>query len=190
MATAPPAFSVYSLRVTLQDTKPAIWRDILVPSNLSLENLHYVLQTVMGWGNRHLHQFIADHVLYSSDMTDDLGIEQYEARSETLYTIAQLLPEENSSILYEYDFADSWTHTIELKKILPASKDIDADKPRCTRGKRACPPEDCGGVWGYTDMLETLKAEGGQFDPEYFDIDSVNQALNRFLIPNTPKQTL
>jgi hypothetical protein len=186
---------VYYLKVTLKDSKPLIWRDILVPSDLTLEELHYVIQTVMGWGNSHLHQFIAEEVLYTDDMASDKNDEyslnardeEEHDRSEKKYTVAQILTKEQSSLIYEYDLGDSWTHKIELKKILPA--DTHAFQPRCIRGEKACPPEDCGGIWGYTDILETLRNAkssekkdilerlGNDFNPDYFDVDEVNGLL-------------
>ena len=193
------SISVYYLRVNLQDAKPPIWRDFLVPSNLTLEDLHYVIQTVMGWENCHLHQFIAEKMLYTEDLNTSTDISEFDTvdRSEKAYTVSQLLPKEKSIMLYEYDLGDSWTHKIELKKILSA--DTDAHKPRCIKGKRACPPEGCGGIWGYTDMLETLKQEGScekdeilisfgeHFNPDYFNIESVNRRLKR-LVSLSPQQ--
>jgi hypothetical protein len=188
-------FSVYYLRITLKGSKPPIWRDILVPSYISLENLHYVIQTVMGWGNCHLHQFIAEKVLYTEGIkesdsdADDLPARDVEIqdRNEKKYTVSQLLQKVDTSIIYEYDLGDSWTHQIKLKKILPA--DANAHQPRCIKGEQACPPEDCGGIWGYTDMLETLRHTddtenaqliawfGKDFNPSHFDIEAVNRTL-------------
>jgi hypothetical protein len=195
MATERYPLFVYYLKVTLKDSNPLIWRDILVPSDLTLEELHYVIQTVMGWGNSHLHQFIAEEVLYNNDMksdnNDEYGLdtrdEKEHDRNEKKYTVSQILTKEQSSLIYEYDLGDSWTHKIELKKILPA--DTHAFQPRCIRGEKACPPEDCGGIWGYTDMLETLRNAknsekkdilerlGNDFNPDYFDVDEVNGLL-------------
>ena len=189
------SLSVYYLRVTLKDSEPSIWRDVLVPSNLTLEELHYVIQTVMGWDNCHLHQFIAGKVFYNDGLDsvhnfDDT--EEYD-RNERKYTVSDLLPEEKSSIIYEYDLGDSWTHQIVLKKILPADADVDARQPRCVQGEQACPPEDCGGVWGYTDMLQAFQhTENSEhdeivtgfskdFNPEHFDIDAINRVLKHLL---------
>jgi hypothetical protein len=184
---------VYYLRVTLKDSKPQIWRDVLVPSNLTLEELHYVLQTVMGWDNCHSHHFIAGKIFYNDGLDNNNQYSDTEDcdRNERKYTVSQLLLEEQNSIIYEYDLGDSWTHHVELKKILPA--DDEVRKPRCIQGEQACPPEDCGGIWGYADMLEALQhAEncetdeiiiglGKDFDPDYFDIDAVNRVLTHLL---------
>lgn len=89
---------------------------------------------------------------------------------------------ENPSAYYVYDFGDSWEHEIRLEKILPREK---RKYPACIAGKRACPPEDCGGIWGYEEFLEIIKDPeheeyedmldwvGGEFDPEHFDIEDV-----------------
>jgi hypothetical protein len=194
-------FSVYYLRVTLEDSKPAIWRDILVPNDLTLEGLHYVIQAVMGWGNCHRHQFIAENVIYTNDLLhnedDEYGLldgEDLEKqdRSEKKYTVAHLLSKEDDTIIYEYDLGDSWTHQVKLKKILPV--DANAHQPRCIKGEKACPPEDCGGIWGYTDMLDTLRNTehsentqilawfGEDFNPDHFDIEAVNRTLRHLMV--------
>ena len=184
--------SVYYLRITLIDSSPSIWRDVLVPSNITLEELHYVIQTAMGWGNCHSHQFIAENVIYNDGLTTSQYSEVEEfIRHERKYTLSQLVKTEGRGFIYEYDLADSWAHEIELRKILPA--DADARKPRCVQGEQACPPEDCGGIWGYTDLLETLHYDhdteedsvstglGKDFNPNHFDIDMVNRVLNHLL---------
>jgi hypothetical protein len=200
---------VYYLRVILIDSKPAIWRDILVPNDITLDVLHYVIQAVMGWHNNHSHQFIIGNLFYSDDTANIISHEngfathensfaaneedEYD-RNEKKYSLSQLLTKEKTSIIYEYDLGDSWVHKIELKKILPADTDTDAYQPRCLNGAQACPPEDCGGMWGYTDMLEAIQhaknteqdeAEtwfNDDFNPDHFDVDAVNKIL-RHLFP-------
>jgi len=199
------SLSVYYLRITLKDSNPSIWRDVLVPSNLTLEELHYVIQTVMGWDNCHLHQFIAEKMFYNDNVdsdnsqskVDSLEMEEHD-RNERKYKISELLPEEKTSIIYEYDLGDSWTHQVELKKILPA--DAEVRQPRCVQGEQACPPEDCGGVWGYTDMLEAFQnAETSEkdeiltgfsedFNPDFFDIDAVNRVLKHLLFDESASE--
>lgn len=201
-------FSVYYLRVTLENSKPLIWRDILVPSDLTLENLHYVIQTVMGWENSHEHHFIVEKVLYSNDtdrnnVDDEYGLldtEELEKQNcnEKKYTLGSLLTKEGASIVYEYDLGDSWTHQIELRKILPV--DANARQPRCIKGEKACPPEDCGGIWGYTDMLESLQDPenpedtqivtwfGEDFNPAHFDIEAINKTLRRLVVDNSDSE--
>jgi hypothetical protein len=183
-AKTPPT---YQLKVALLGVKPPIWRRILVPADLSLGRLHGVLQVAMGWTDSHLHQFIADNTFYGTP-NEDFGFD--EVRDENRYRLNQLLQSEKDWVKYEYDFGDSWEHRITLEKILPAE-----DKgllPRCIKGKRACPPEDCGGIWGYQNLLEILADPkhdehedmlewlGGEFDPEEFDLDVTNAMLAQF----------
>jgi hypothetical protein len=191
--------SIYYLSVTLEGSKPRVWRDILVPSNLTLEDLHYVIQTVMGWGNCHLHQFIAEKVLYSETIDDSDPYElkggDTDDRNEQQYIISQLLNEEKTTMIYEYDLGDSWIHKIELKKVLPA--DTEVRRPRCIKGEQACPPEDCGGIWGYADILESLQNTktserdklltglDNAFNPNYFDMEAVNKTLKNFFSLST-----
>lgn len=180
-----PAKSTYQLKVTLVGIKPPIWRRILIPSNIRLSELHRVLQVVMGWENYHLHQFVSGGVMYGTH-EGDFSLEM-DVENEAKYKLNQLLESEKEAMKYEYDFGDSWEHKIVLEKILPYGK--DQQLPRCIKGKRACPPEDCGGVWGYQEMLDLLKHPedpeyeermewlGGDFDPEAFDVEEINERL-------------
>ena len=108
----------------------------------------------------------------------------------TVIKLNKLFCAEHDAILYEYDFGDGWEHKIVLEKIHPFEKDIPL--PVCKKGKRSCPPEDCGGIWGYQDFLdiiqdsshaeyeETMEWIGGEFDPESFDIEKVNSILAEY----------
>jgi hypothetical protein len=112
---------------------------------------------------------------------------ELEMKSESQIKLRQAAPKEKSRFRYEYDFGDDWQHDILLEKVLPAAPGVTY--PVCLKGKRACPPEDCGGVWGYAELLETLadpESEeheemlewlGGEIDPEEFDIGEVNRLL-------------
>ena len=173
---------VYQIKVTLDDSKPPIWRRLLVPADLSLGDLHEIIQIAMGWTDSHLHQFIIGGTYYGvphPDMEDTVD----EDRAK----LARIIPGEKFKFRYEYDFGDSWTHTILVEKILPAEP--GHPYPICVTGKRNCPPEDCGGIWGYADFVdamadpkhpehESLKEWYGEdFDPEAFDLDEVNRIL-------------
>jgi hypothetical protein len=178
--------NTYQLKITLVDAKPPIWRRVLVPSHFDLGAIHRVIQIAMGWETYHLHQFIADGVYYAQPDEDALDM-GFETEDENKYKLSQLLKKEKDKINYEYDFGDGWIHKIELEKILPY--DPKATLPLCVTGKRACPPEDCGGVWGYEQLLETLADSdhpdhqdmldwlGGEFDPTYFDKEEINAEL-------------
>ena len=182
----PQPQSIFQLKITLNGIKPPIWRRFLVPDNIKLSTFHVVLQIVMGWENYHLHQFISEKAFFGVP-DDDFGM---EIKDEEDYRLSDLLKKEKDSILYEYDFGDGWEHKIVLEKSLPVTADFKI--PRCIKGKRACPPEDCGGVWGYQDLIkaiqdpanpnheELLEWVGEDFDPEAFSIKDVNHFITEY----------
>jgi hypothetical protein len=173
--------TIYQLKITLLGTHPPVWRRVQVPADITLGKLHWIVQTAMGWTNSHLHAFTVGGVSYGE--TDP----ELEMKSESRIKLRQAAPKEKSRFRYEYDFGDDWQHDILLEKILPPEPGVTY--PVCIKGKRAGPPEDCGGVWGYAELLETLadpESEeheemlewlGGEIDPEEFDIDEVNRLL-------------
>jgi hypothetical protein len=182
--------SLYQLKVILLETNPEIWRRILVPADIPLDRLHDVLQLAMGWTNSHLHQFTQGDRFFGMQ-EDGFGMDDEEGpEDERAFKLSDLLAAETESLGYEYDFGDSWEHQLLLEKVLPAEAG-KKQAPRCLGGARACPPEDCGGAWGYEQLLETLSDPqhpeyedmrewvGGEFDPEAFEIDQVNKALAR-----------
>jgi hypothetical protein len=142
----------------------------------------------MGWEDYHLHQFVAGGEAYGVP-DPDFGM---EIRDEKRVRLNQLTRCEKAKIGYEYDFGDSWEHELLVEKILP--RQDGQTYPVCLAGKRACPPEDCGGVWGYADFLEAIgnpkhpehramREWGGEdFDPEAFDLERVNDRLKRLRI--------
>lgn len=158
---------IYQLKITLRDSKPPIWRRVQVKSSITLPKLHQLIQIIMGWQNYHLHHFVVgdrrsrngSHVMFykppspfDMDFLQDDNINTY--LDKTKFKLNQLLKAEKESIIYEYDFGDSWEHLITLEKILPPDP---MSHPVCIKAVRACPPEDCGGIWGYMGMLEVLK---------------------------------
>ncbi len=120
---------------------------------MSLSRLHAVLQIVMGWTNSHLHQFKAGGRYYGEP--DPEFAEMLEVVDERQVRLNQIAPDVKARFVYEYDFGDSWEHELVVEKILSAEK--GAQYPRCMDGKRACPPDDVGGVWGYQDFLEAMR---------------------------------
>lgn len=142
----------------------------------------------MAWLDYHLHDF--ELVNPSTGLKVEIGIpdEGFDGDRGVLpgwkQKIVDYFTMENGVAYYEYDFGDCWEHTIKLEKIIPRDENIDY--PICTAGKRACPPEDCGGIGGYEDFLkiinnpdhkeyeETMEWVGGAFDPEYFDVEEVS----------------
>lgn len=177
--------NIYQMKVTLMDSKPPIWRRIQVPSDISLSKLHQILQAIMGWTDSHLHQFVAGDKIYGVP-DPDYG---FEVINERRVKLSQVAKGEKTKFRYEYDFGDNWQHQLLVEKVLPAESGVHY--PRCLTGKRACPPEDCGGVYGYSTFLEAIQDPGhpehqdmlewvgGEFDPEQFDLEEINRALKR-----------
>ena len=184
---------VYQFRIALKDIKPTVWRRIQVPETFTFWDLHVAIQDVMGWLDCHLHQF---KIMEPTTKTKvDIGIpdedDEYEILPCWRQRISAFFSADNKTAYYIYDFGDNWTHTILLEKILPREKGIAY--PLCIEGQRCCPPEDCGGVWGYEKFLdvimdpchekyEEMLAWAGDFEPEYFDRACVvfNDPAKRF----------
>jgi hypothetical protein len=183
-ARAPATTGIWQLKVTLRESNPPIWRRVLVPGKTTLRRLHFILQDVMGWTNSHLHLF---HV-GDKDYGDPDPEWEMDVKDELKTRLNQIAPAPKGEFVYEYDMGDSWTHDIVVEGILPPQEAMLY--PVCLDGGRACPPEDCGGIGGYENLLEvlrnpeheeyesTLKWLGGRFDPESFDVNAVNRALS------------
>ncbi|MGH1436637.1 MAG: plasmid pRiA4b ORF-3 family protein [Lewinella sp.] len=175
---------IYQLKITLQgSSKPPIWRQILVASTINFQELHAIIQGAMGWTNSHLHAFTDSRRNFFIGIPDNSGMmDVTDGRTKKINT---LLKKEKDHVLYEYDFGDGWIHTIELQKILPV--DDKLRYPYLLKGKGSCPPEDCGGIWGYYNMVEAIN------DPkhpehedlvewtglEYWDVNEVDLELHR-----------
>ena len=180
----------YQIKVLLADIKPPIWRRLVVDSRVPLDALHDVIQVSMGWTDSHMHQFVdRDGVTYSEPYEDNFAPSfGRKMIDESAVLLNEVLKNEKDWLKYEYDFGDGWEHKIILEKIMPQKKN---QLPIvCIKGRRACPPEDCGGPWGYKHMLEQLAAPeddeeyaellewlGDDFEPENFDLQETNQIL-------------
>jgi hypothetical protein len=171
-----PTGSVYQLEVALVDTDPPIWRRVLVDGSSTLDHVHEVIQAAFGWWDYHLHEFEVGRERYGiPDPDNDWGEPPRDERRTRLDAIAR----EGSSFRYRYDFGDGWEHRIVVEKVFARS--VDTTTPACIDGRRACPPEDCGGTGGYRELLEILADPthpehderrewlGRPFDPEAFD---------------------
>lgn len=175
-------------RVSLLDIKPDIWREIEVPATYSFWDLHVAVQDAMGWLDCHLHMFRVPDP--ETGEIGEIGIPDEDGFLDGPPTspgweiaIADYFIKPGDQASYEYDFGDGWEHQVSLERISESKKGMKY--PKCLNGKRACPPEDCGGVWGYEQLLgiisnpeheehETMMEWlGGEFDPENFDAESV-----------------
>lgn len=164
---APPARPQrHTLKVTLDDSKPPIWRRISVPSDLTLDVFHEVLQEAMGWTNSHLHTFTTGtdrHGAHTEAILSDWDVSQgEEGTPETEIRLDALLTQPRDRLFYWYDFGDDWHHTILLEKVEP--RDEDDRDCACITGKRACPPENIGGIHFYNTMFD---AADDSDDPEH-----------------------
>ena len=178
-----PNTRAYQLEITLRDVHPPIWRRLEVPALLPLPVLHDAFQVAMGWTDSHLHLFRAGDRIWcplEADSSEAIG------NDTAGVLLAQIAPRRGSRFVYEYDFGDDWIHDVLVEAVL------DGAPPglRCLEGKRACPPEDCGGPWGYAEYLEILADPDhedyeerrewfGDHDIESFDLGEANALLQQ-----------
>lgn len=186
--------TLYQFKITLLESNPSIWRRIQV-HDCTLDKLHEHIQTAMGWTNSHLHQFEIDGERFGDPELLDDGFEDFECVDSTVTMLSDILPESGERFVfrYEYDFGDGWEHEVLFEGCPSAEK--RKTFPLCLEGQRACPPEDCGGVWGYADFLEAItdpKHEehesflewcGGSFSPDEFDPKAATKLMKKGL-PN------
>ena len=160
---------IYQMKVELQGAKPPIWRRFQVPGDITLDQLHTVLQLCMDWEDLHLHQFLIDRTCYSIPVEDDLW-QTSRPKNETHYTLHSLAEKIQPKFQYIYDFGDEWVHQISVEEIFPAEE--GKPHPVLLAGRRACPPEDIGGIHQYLHVLEVLK------DPENAEYAAMTEILN------------
>lgn len=175
--------NMLQLKIVLKGYSPVIWRRVLVPAGYHFGHLHTIIQIAMGWTNSHLHQFEINGENYTNlDYETELSEDHL---NEKKYKLIKLIAE-GDKFIYTYDFGDGWQHDVHAEKLLPQLENDIA--PVCLAGANACPPEDCGGIGGYYQLLETIKNPKdpeyeekitwlGEFDPGKFDLAEVNAAL-------------
>jgi PHD/YefM family antitoxin component YafN of YafNO toxin-antitoxin module len=180
--------NVYQFKITLKGIRPAIWRRIQVPGDYTFWDLHVAIQDAMGWLDYHLHEFSVTDPKSGQGrvvgIPDEEGFfDPHPVLTGWRIPIRDYFQEAGSTALYRYDFGDDWQHSVKLEKIL--GRTSGADYPICLAGKRACPPEDCGGTWGYREILEILTDPdtdghrkqhqwvGEDFDPHHFEARAV-----------------
>lgn len=179
--------SIYHFHIQLAGIEPAIWRRITIPGKISLARLHRLLQLAMGWENYHLHLFTIGGVRYG-EPDPEYADEGFQIKHDRYASVRDVLRTEGMRFRYDYDFGDDWHHDVLVERI----EVLDAEEwvaPRCLGGRRACPPEDCGGVSGYDELLEALRDPhhedherlrtwvGVHYDPELFSPQQLNSAF-------------
>jgi hypothetical protein len=171
---------IYELKISLNDTKPEIWRFIQVDSNISLNELHHVIQISMGWTNSHLYSFKIDEIEYSLPEYNYDYLTYGDSRSKKIKDFQE------ESFIYLYDFGDYWEHTIQLISKIEGKKLLH---PICLDGKGTCPPEDVGGIHGFNEFLKIMKDKshperksyiewyGSVFKPDNVNLAEINKSL-------------
>jgi len=186
-------YAVFTVKVTLLDTEPAIWRRLSLPGNTALADLHWVLQAAFDWTNSHMHQFMhhigTERIVYyglpEKKLFADLGF-GHDTKDENKVRLGSLFEKPGDICHYEYDFGDSWLHAIALEEI--AEESVRPVVAVCLAGERTTPPEDCGGIPGFYHNLDVLKKPRsreyaeikewmGDYDPAAFDLAPINRRL-------------
>lgn len=186
----------YQLKITILDVRPPVWRRVRVPGHASLLELHDVIQTAFGWTDSHLHGFEIGGERYGPP--DDFL--ESESLDEQRTSLTDAVGKRLKRFVYSYDFGDDWRHEVVVEKVEPAGP--DDRRAVCLAGKRSGPPEDCGGPWGYAELLEALRNPrhqrheemvdwvGDRFDPEAFDLVAVDGRLAKLKAPRTKRDRL
>lgn len=178
----------YLLRIELMGAHQPTWREVIVPSDLTLSLLHDVIQICMGWEDDHLHEFQFKSLRFDSVIDSGLDAQHPEEATE----LDEVLKRVRQKLTYIYDFGDDWCHAVTLKKILPWDEN---EIFVCTDGAGAAPLEDCGGVYGHEKVCNFARglvdADDGyltyeewgidEYDPDLFDQKQVNILLEEFL---------
>ena len=178
---------IYQIKVTLLGTDPPIWRRLLIPADLTLEQLHDVLQAAMGWEDCHMHEFRIGKQRFGKPDPMEQAFGGPRTASERTARLFTVLGKARAKAVYTYDFGDSWDHEIVVEKCL--APEPGRAYPACLAGERHGPPEDCGGLPGFYNLLEAtgdpeheqheelIEWLGDDFDPEAFSADEVKQRL-------------
>lgn len=182
----------YTLRIELKRSDPLVWRELMVPSSLSLPSLAQAILLAMGWDEDHLHQFITDKARHYATSQHELSEPLYMGvRDGSRYSISHLLKKSGDSVTFEYDYGDSWYHQVTLRDVSL----YDSDEPKSvvlTDGANACPPDDCGGIHRYRDLVELIHEKpnsaelyrfydwlGCKWDPEFFPKEEAAKAVEQ-----------
>jgi len=182
---------VYRFKIVLQETDPVIWRRIET-TDVTLENLHELIQTAMGWSNSHLHQFKIANARYTDPRFIAGDFDGFGALDYSGIRISDLVSKHGSRLRigYQYDLGDNWEHEVILEKV--TQPESGARYPRCVDGERACPPEDIGGVYGFAGYVAAITNPkhseyrhflewNGPFDPAKFDAAAATRRMKKGL---------
>ncbi|WP_151670368.1 plasmid pRiA4b ORF-3 family protein [Nitrincola schmidtii] len=183
---------LYQIHIELEESSPSVWRKLLVPSNLSLDQLHLIIQVTMGWQNCHYHVFqTQEKCCFSDPEALEDGMDSWF--DETDVPLSDVLHGKSKYLSYDYDLGDAWSHRITLEKMLPLIGQQSADI-LCLNGENACPPEDVGGIEGYKNLITVLEDRShpdfeemrdwigfDHFDPSYFNLAATNTRLQMML---------
>lgn len=182
----------YTLRIELKQSEPLVWRELEIPSSLSLTSLAQAILLAMGWDEDHLHQIIPggkDRYYYATSL-NELSSSLYPGTKDgSKYGVSHLLKKPGDSITFEYDYGDSWHHAVKLQAVAI----YDSSEPKSiilTGGANACPPNDCGGIYRYRDLVQLMTEKpqsaelhefydwmGCKWDPEYFPQEQAAEAV-------------
>lgn len=186
--TKKPSASLFRLRIELEGITPLIWRRFWMEGDVPLVQLHHSIQAIMGWTDAHLHDFQIGGARYSTPTPyDELDDPSIDDRKVQMQKVLKGI----TTFGYQYDFGDSWQHTVIIEEVAP-----QPEHPRgCAfviEGERACPPEDAGGAHQYQEFLDRLAKNprhkevkaflewaGEDFNPNLFDRHAANAALLR-----------
>ena len=192
--STPPPQRIFQLRIRLRDVEPEIWRRVLIPGSVRLGKLHLMLQATMGWTNSHLHAFDIGDARYGTCF-DELAEHEIDEKSSTVMAALR----GRAQFVYEYDFGDSWIHDIIVEGALSSEHGLKYGV--CLDGANACPPEDCGGAFGYAELLNALADPstadrrefipwvGGSFDATAFDVADANVRLQAVRVRQRARET-
>jgi|ERR1700674_3192547 len=179
----------YQLSIRLLEIEPPIWRRLAVPGTVSLAKLHAILQKVMGWDNYHIYLFTVGRQQYGESVSEWAEVAQRVLNAKRVM-LEDIAVHKGARFIYTYDMGDGWEHEIRVEEI----HEGPPQQVQCLEGARSCPPEDCGGPYGYEELLEIIfdpkHSEyrerrdwlGESFDPELFDVEIVNRRLRRLKV--------
>ena len=192
---------IYQFKIQIKGiTKPPVWRKVEVPSNYTFLQFHEVIQAVFGWYDYHLFEFTnkayCGDIRISMPNEDDFDFDfgfAAKPQDASKVKLSQIFSDKQPKLLYVYDFGDDWIHEIKLESI----SDKSAEGPKCLSGKGTCPPEDCGGIYGYEAMKKALAGpaseeteelrewlgleEDEEWDANSFDLEEANDYLTGIL---------